>query len=178
MQSMISAAFALLQQPLFILMVGHLSGDPYWVGSTCTHDQRVDRCMYRSGFMTGLTHALTCLSLQQINLGLLIFSLAGFLLPAYLFYHRRNLIIAKAERDRLLASQSDKVNTPLTQSGGGTPKNGASGLAANGYTPNGNTVCWLVGLKLSIHMNHSSTVQEYTEEVTNPILVWKLWHLY
>uniref|UniRef100_A0A671V2K8 Solute carrier family 43 member 1b n=1 Tax=Sparus aurata TaxID=8175 RepID=A0A671V2K8_SPAAU len=106
MQSMISAAFALLQQPLFILMVGHLSGDPYW-----------------------------------INLGLLIFSLAGFLLPAYLFYHRRNLIIAKAERDRLLASQSDKVNTPLTQSGGGTPKNGASGLAANGYTPNGNTVC-------------------------------------
>ncbi|XP_036966519.1 solute carrier family 43 member 1b [Acanthopagrus latus] len=105
MQSMISAAFALLQQPLFILMVGPLSGDPYW-----------------------------------INLGLLLFSLAGFLLPGYLYYHRRNLIIAKAERDRLAASQSDKVNTPLTQSGGGTPKNEDSGLAANGYTPNGNTV--------------------------------------
>ncbi|XP_073332940.1 solute carrier family 43 member 1b [Pagrus major] len=105
MQSMVSAAFALLQQPLFILMVGHLSGDPYW-----------------------------------INLGLLIFSLAGFLLPGYLFYHRRNLIIAKAERDRLAASQSDKVNVPLTQSGGGTPKNEANGLAANGYTPNGHTV--------------------------------------
>uniref|UniRef100_A0A3B4FIE9 Solute carrier family 43 member 1b n=1 Tax=Pundamilia nyererei TaxID=303518 RepID=A0A3B4FIE9_9CICH len=68
MQSMISAAFALLQQPLFILMVGPLSGNPYW-----------------------------------INLGLLIFSLAGFLLPGYLFYHRRNLIRAKAEHDRTAA---------------------------------------------------------------------------
>ncbi|XP_062243426.1 solute carrier family 43 member 1b isoform X1 [Platichthys flesus] len=64
MQSMISAAFALFQQPLFILMLGPLHGDPYW-----------------------------------INLGLLIFSLAGFLLPGYLFYHRRNLIKAKRQTD-------------------------------------------------------------------------------
>ncbi|XP_039665119.1 solute carrier family 43 member 1b [Perca fluviatilis] len=105
MQSMISAAFALLQQPLFILMVGHLSGDPYW-----------------------------------INLGLLICSLAGFLLPAYLFYHRRNLIRVKAERDRLAASQSDKENAPLTQSDSGTAKSQANGLAANDYTHNGHTV--------------------------------------
>ncbi|TDH16602.1 hypothetical protein EPR50_G00021700 [Perca flavescens] len=105
MQSMISAAFALLQQPLFILMVGHLSGDPYW-----------------------------------INLGLLICSLAGFLLPAYLFYHRRNLIRAKAERDRLAASQSDKENAPLTQSDSGTAKSQANGHAANDYTHNGHTV--------------------------------------
>ncbi|KAA8594417.1 hypothetical protein FQN60_011552, partial [Etheostoma spectabile] len=104
MQSMISAAFALLQQPLFILMVGHLSGDPYW-----------------------------------INLGLLICSLAGFLLPGYLFYHRRNLIRAKAERDRLAASQSDKENAPLTHSDSGTSKSQANGHAANDYTQNGHT---------------------------------------
>ncbi|XP_040892972.1 solute carrier family 43 member 1b [Toxotes jaculatrix] len=102
MQSMISAAFALLQQPLFILMVGHLHGDPYW-----------------------------------INLGLLIFSLAGFLLPGYLFYHRRNLIRSKAERDRLTASQE---NAPLALSASGTAKSQGNGHAANGYTPNGYTV--------------------------------------
>ncbi|XP_056264216.1 large neutral amino acids transporter small subunit 3-like isoform X2 [Pseudoliparis swirei] len=98
MQSMISAAFALLQQPLFILMLGHLNGDPYW-----------------------------------INLCLLIFSLAGFLLPGYLFYHRRNLIRAKAECDRLAAIQSDKENAPLTQTDSGTAKSKAKGHSANGY---------------------------------------------
>ncbi|XP_045903911.1 solute carrier family 43 member 1b [Micropterus dolomieu] len=99
MQSMISAAFALLQQPLFILMLGHLSGDPYW-----------------------------------INLALLIFSLVGFLLPGYLVYHRRNLMKAKAEHDRLAASQSDKENTLLTQSDTETDKSQVNGYAANGYT--------------------------------------------
>ncbi|KAL3997105.1 hypothetical protein ACER0C_009761 [Sarotherodon galilaeus] len=102
MQSMISAAFALLQQPLFILMVGPLSGNPYW-----------------------------------INLGLLIFSLAGFLLPGYLFYHQRNLIRAKAEHDRTAASQSKTENVALTQSLGGTAKTLANGDAANELIPNG-----------------------------------------
>uniref|UniRef100_A0A669BCA6 Solute carrier family 43 member 1b n=1 Tax=Oreochromis niloticus TaxID=8128 RepID=A0A669BCA6_ORENI len=102
MQSMISAAFALLQQPLFILMVGPLSGNPYW-----------------------------------INLGLLIFSLAGFLLPGYLFYHRRNLIRAKAEHDRTAAGQSKTENIALTQSLGGTAKTLANGDAANELIPNG-----------------------------------------
>uniref|UniRef100_A0A3P8QC70 Solute carrier family 43 member 1b n=1 Tax=Astatotilapia calliptera TaxID=8154 RepID=A0A3P8QC70_ASTCA len=78
MQSMISAAFALLQQPLFILMVGPLSGNPYW-----------------------------------INLGLLIFSLAGFLLPGYLFYHRRNLIRAKAEHDRTAVDEMNNLVSSL-----------------------------------------------------------------
>ncbi|KAK7922091.1 hypothetical protein WMY93_008993 [Mugilogobius chulae] len=63
LQSMISAVVALLQQPLFILMVGSLHGNAYW-----------------------------------INLGLLIFSLAGFLLPGYLFYHRRNLLKEKVDK--------------------------------------------------------------------------------
>ncbi|XP_051514651.1 large neutral amino acids transporter small subunit 3-like isoform X2 [Myxocyprinus asiaticus] len=62
LQSMISAVVALLQQPLFMVMVGHLNGDAYW-----------------------------------INWGLLILSFSGFLLPGYLFYHRRQLLQQRAE---------------------------------------------------------------------------------
>ncbi len=52
---------------------------------------------------------------QQINLGLLVFSLVGFLLPGYLFYHQRQIIKEKAALDSLSMSQSAQESNSLNQ---------------------------------------------------------------
>ncbi|KAG9333267.1 hypothetical protein JZ751_012921 [Albula glossodonta] len=54
---------------------------------------------------------------RPINLGLLILSFAGFLLPGYLFYHRRSLNHQKKEREGQTLNQSER-NDPKQHSNG------------------------------------------------------------
>ncbi len=111
---MISAVFALLQQPLFMWMVGPLKGDPYWWDKHCSNSCAKQMCIvFKSRFWTEYQncHFLN----QQINLGLLVFSLVGFLLPGYLFYHQRQIIKEKAALDSLSMSQSAQESNSLNQ---------------------------------------------------------------
>ncbi|CAL8354798.1 unnamed protein product [Merluccius merluccius] len=92
LQSMISAVVALLQQPLFIAMVGPLAGDPYW-----------------------------------INLGLLISTFAGFLLPGYLFYHRHHLLKERQSRGKQAANQEQQALNHTEANGYKNHSNGHNG---------------------------------------------------
>ncbi|XP_035983010.1 solute carrier family 43 member 1a [Fundulus heteroclitus] len=93
LQSMISAVVALLQQPLFIVMVTHLHGNAY-----------------------------------QINVGLLIVSFTGFLLPGYLFFHRRNLLRDHKGRDGQPAGQELQA-LKSTEANGSKPHSNGSAAA-------------------------------------------------
>ncbi|XP_047209654.1 solute carrier family 43 member 1a [Girardinichthys multiradiatus] len=95
LQSMISAVFALLQQPLFIVMVTHLHGNAYW-----------------------------------INMGLLIVSFTGFLLPGYLFFHCRNLLRELKAKDGQPASQEMQALKNIEANGFKPHKNGSASAEA------------------------------------------------
>ncbi|KAK5605849.1 hypothetical protein CRENBAI_004873 [Crenichthys baileyi] len=95
LQSMISAVFALLQQPLFIVMVTHLHGNAYW-----------------------------------INMGLLIVSFTGFLLPGYLFFHRRNLLRELKVKDGQPTSQELQALKYIEANGFKPHSNGSASAEA------------------------------------------------
>ncbi|XP_072280304.1 large neutral amino acids transporter small subunit 3 [Pyxicephalus adspersus] len=79
LQSLLSAVFALLQEPLYRVVLGPLNGDGFWV-----------------------------------NLGLLIFSFAGFILPGYLIFYRHSLLLNHSTKEKdpatIQLQQSNCVN--------------------------------------------------------------------
>ncbi|KAM8923915.1 large neutral amino acids transporter small subunit 3 [Pelodytes ibericus] len=80
LQSLLSAIFALLQEPLYRIMLGPLEGNAFWV-----------------------------------NLSLLIFSFAGFILPGYILIYRRRLLRTQAidtqDKDPAAVQLQDKNYT-------------------------------------------------------------------
>lgn len=88
MQSLISALFALLQQPLFMAMVGPLNGDPLWV-----------RYQWRWCTLKVISTPDWPWRYLQVNVGLLVLSMMGFCLPLYLLCHSRHLQRIRDEQD-------------------------------------------------------------------------------
>lgn len=81
---------------------------------------------FKSLYITA-TFCLCRLIVSQINLGLLILSLAGFLLPGYLYYHRRHLLREKQARDKRAVGQ-EMLALNHTEANGYKPH--SNGLAA------------------------------------------------
>lgn len=65
---------------------------------------------------------------RQINVGLLVLSLAGFLLPCYLFQHRRSLLKVQAARTLMPSSQSESEMALLIQTDARTAAGQVNGL--------------------------------------------------
>uniref|UniRef100_A0A4W6EQC3 Solute carrier family 43 member 1a n=1 Tax=Lates calcarifer TaxID=8187 RepID=A0A4W6EQC3_LATCA len=70
------------------------------------------------------------LFIAMINLGLLIFSLAGFLLPCYLFYHRRQLLREKEARDKRANGQEMQALNHTEANGHKPHSNGCAAVEA------------------------------------------------
>lgn len=67
LQSMISAVIALLQQPLFIIMVGSLHGNAYWVRQTHAHTLARSQTLSTEGLTKSFTNADAYKTLQAIK---------------------------------------------------------------------------------------------------------------
>lgn len=64
----------------------------------------------------------------QINFGLLIFSFTGFLLPGYLFFHRRNLLREQKARDSQPAIQEMEALKSTEANGFNKPHSNGNAL--------------------------------------------------
>uniref|UniRef100_A0A4W6BZF9 Solute carrier family 43 member 1a n=1 Tax=Lates calcarifer TaxID=8187 RepID=A0A4W6BZF9_LATCA len=90
------------------------------------------------GTLTGLQSMISAvvallqqpLFIAMINLGLLIFSLAGFLLPCYLFYHRRQLLREKEARDKRANGQEMQALNHTEANGHKPHSNGCAAVEA------------------------------------------------
>lgn len=77
-----------------------------------------------------MTQSATFFLCPQINFALLIFSFSGFLLPAYLFYHRRQLLRENEARDKQAAGQEMEALNHTKANGHKPHSNGLQAVEA------------------------------------------------